>query len=246
MKNCGCCVRWIGWVLVVLCSSVVTAQVPATTPTNRLHESWWSQRHEAKVAEAQKGGWKVVFIGDSITQGWEVRGRAVWEKYYAYRNALNLGFSGDRTEHVLWRLMNGEIEGVSSRLVILMLGTNNTGHRRDPPEQTAEGMQKILEILKTKMPEARILLLAVFPRDEKPDGMYRKINDQLNERLKALADGERVIFLNINDRFLQPDGTLSREIMPDFLHPNEQGYRIWAEAMEPHVARLLGETPVAP
>ncbi len=239
--------RWfaLGLAACTLAAGAAPLDVPATRPADRLKEEWWRTRHEARVAEARQRNHDLIFLGDSITQGWETKGKAVWETYYAHRNALNLGFSGDRTEHVLWRLDHGEIEGQTPKVVVMMLGTNNTGHRKDPPEHTAEGIQLILERLRTRMPNAKVLLLAVFPREERPDGELRQINDRLNERLRAMADGERVVFLDINREFLQADGTLSREIMPDLLHPNEQGYRIWARAMEPALARLLGDTPVA-
>src|SRR5690606_33292921 len=141
---------------------------------------------------AASGGHDLVFIGDSITQGWEGHGKEVWEKYYGHRNALNLGYSGDRTEHVLWRLMNGELENVDPKLFVLMIGTNNTGHRQDPPEKTADGIKLILELLQDRKPDAKILFLSVFPRDEKPDGRLRRINDAINARIKDFADGENI------------------------------------------------------
>lgn len=229
-----------------VCAAVGSAQVPATTVTDRLNEAWWKARHEAKHAEVAKGGYDLVFLGDSITQGWEGAGKSTWAKYYANRKALNLGYSGDRTEHALWRLENGEIEGLSPKLVVIMLGTNNTGHRKDPPEQTAAGMRLILNLLKEKMPTAKFLLLAVFPREEKADGAMRQINDGVNAIYKTFADGDRVTYMDINAGMLQPDGTLTREIMPDLLHPKEKGYGIWAAAMEPFIAKTLGDTPVAP
>ena len=218
----------------------------ATTPADRLSQASWKARHEAKLAEEAKGGYDLVFLGDSITQGWEGSGKSVWAKYYAHRKVLNIGYSGDRTEHALWRLDNGEIAGLSPKLVVIMLGTNNTGHRKDPPEQTAAGMKMILERIKAKMPGAKVLLLAVFPRQEKPDGDLRKINDGINAIYKTLADGDRVTFMDINGKMLESDGTLSREIMPDLLHPKEKGYAIWAAAIEPFIAKILGDKPVAP
>ncbi len=228
----------------VVCIAAEAIDLPATRPADRLKEEWWRTRHEARVAEARARNHDLIFIGDSITQGWETKAKSVWETYYGHRHAFNLGFSGDRTEHVLWRLDHGEIEGQTPKLVVIMLGTNNTGHRKDPPEHTAEGIRLILERLRNRMPEAKVLLLAVFPREERPDGELRRLNDRLNELLQSLADGQRVVFLDINRELLQPDGTLSRDIMPDLLHPNEQGYRIWARAMEPTLARLFGDTPV--
>lgn len=217
---------------------------PATVPANRFGEGWWKERHAAKKKLATAGGHDLVFIGDSITQGWEGHGKAVWEKHYAHRNALNLGYSGDRTEHVLWRLMNGELENVDPKLFVLMIGTNNTGHRQDPPEKTADGIKLILELLRDRKPGAEILLLSVFPRDEKPDGKLRKLNDAINARIKGFADGEKIHWLDPGPSFLTGDGTLPKDIMPDFLHPQGAGYRIWAEAMEGHISRLTGTPEV--
>ena len=212
----------------------------ATVPVNRFGEGWWKQRHQAKAALAKQGGHELVFIGDSITQGWEGHGKATWEKYYAARKALNLGYSGDRTEHVLWRLMNGELENVDPKLFVLMIGTNNTGHRQDPPEQTAEGIKLILELLQDRKPDAKILLLSIFPRDEKPDGKLRQLNHAINERIRGFADGDKVQWLDPSETFLAPDGTLPASVMPDFLHPQAAGYEMWAKAIESKIAGLTG------
>ncbi len=241
----------LAWVLGMVAGLALGADAAdlggnATTPADRMKEGWWQKRHEAKLAEVAKGGYDLVFLGDSITQGWEGSGKSVWAKYYAHRKVLNLGYSGDRTEHALWRLDNGEIAGLSPKLVVIMLGTNNTGHRQDPPEQTAEGMKMILERIRKSMPGAKVLLLAVFPREASADGKLRKINDGINAIYKTFADGDRVTFLDINAKMLEADGTLTREIMPDLLHPKEKGYAIWAAAIEPFVAKVLGDTPVAP
>jgi N-acetylglucosamine-6-sulfatase len=216
----------------------------ATVPANRFTENWWKPRHENKVKLAKEGGHDLVFIGDSITQGWEGAGKAVWEKYYGNRNALNLGFSGDRTEHVLWRLMNGELENVDPKLFVLMIGTNNTGHRQDPPEQTADGIKLILELLQDRKPNAKILLLSIFPRGEKPDDKLRQLNNAINERIKTFADGDKIQWLDLGKEFLAEDGTLPKATMPDFLHPQAGGYEIWAKAMESHIARLTATPEV--
>ena len=119
-----------------------------------------------------------------------------------------------------------------------MIGTNNTGHSEQDPGETADGVERILSILRARCPNARVLLLGVFPRDEMPDGRKRGINDALNEKLAAFHDGKRIHYLNINDRFLEKSGRLPREIMPDFLHPREKGYAIWAEAIEEKLVEL--------
>ena len=181
----------------------------------------------------------MIMIGDSITHHFESEGKKVWNKYLKPLNVFNLGFSGDRTENVLWRLRNGEVEGLSPKLITLMIGTNNTGHRTEPPEETAVGIKEILRELRARMPEAKILLLAIFPRDEKPDGDMRKQNDAINAIIKDFGDDKDIFFLDIGDKFLDDNGNLSKKIMPDALHPNLDGYQIWDDAMMPVVEKLL-------
>ena len=232
--------------LIVCLSSVVTfgqdKSNPATKPAHRNNEGWWKNRHEAKLAALKKTD-KVdlLMIGDSITHSWENGGKEIWKKYYADRNAFNIGFSGDRTEHVLWRLDNGEVDGISPKLIVMMIGTNNTGHRRDKPELTAAGIKAILAKLENKLPDSKVLLLGVFPRGKSPDDQMRKINVGINEIIKDYEDEKRVFFLDISDKFLADDGQMPKDIMPDMLHPNKKGYEIWAEAMEPMIAKLMGE-----
>lgn len=180
-------------------------------------------------------------IGDSITQGWEDEGKATWEKFYADRNAVNLGYGGDRTENVLWRLQHGEVDGISPRVAVLMIGTNNTGHRMEKPQYTAMGIKAILEELRTRLPETKILLLGVFPRDELPDSPMRQINSEINRLVADYADDQHIFFLDIGHAFLDDDGKLAREVMPDLLHLNEASYGTWAEAMEPALQGLLGD-----
>jgi len=208
----------------------------------RWAQRWWMPRHEKKLAELKKQGEvDLLMIGDSITHGWEGKGRATWEKFYAKRKAFNIGFSGDRTENVLWRLAHGAVDGISPKLAVLMIGTNNTGHRQDPADVTAAGVRRIVEDLGTRLPKTKVLVLAIFPRGAKADDKLRQLNRAINERLAKLADGKRVFFLDINAKFLDENGGLPKGIMPDLLHPNEKGYGIWAEAMEGTVRKLLGE-----
>ena len=184
---------------------------------------------------------EVIMIGDSITQGWEGHGAATFKKYYAPRKTLNVGISGDRTENVLWRLDHGAIDGISPKLAVIMIGTNNTGHRKDPAEETAAGIERIVDEVHRRLPETKILLLAIFPRHPSPDGEPRKLNDRINEIISGLGERDYVTFLDIGDEFLDEDGTLPKAIMPDALHPRKAGYAIWAEAMEPTMRDLLGE-----
>ncbi|HEY4247754.1 MAG TPA: platelet-activating factor acetylhydrolase IB subunit [Lacunisphaera sp.] len=209
---------------------------PAIVPTLR---NDWLQRHNGFVAEARKGGIDLLFVGDSITDFWRNRGKAVWNERYAPLKAANFGISGDRTEHVLWRLQNGELQGIDPKVTILMIGTNNTW--RDTAGQIAAGVTAIVDEIKKQLPHTKILLLAIFPRAEKPDSPLRAQIAATNAILSKLDDGGRTVaYLDIGEKFLQPDGVLPASIMPDFLHPNEKGYEIWANAMEPKLTALLG------
>jgi len=205
---------------------------------------WWGPRHEQKLEEKRRllaagTGPEIVFIGDSITQGWEKEGREVWQSHYAPHHALDLGFGGDRTEHVLWRLQHGEIDGIAPKVVVLMVGTNNAGHRAESPQTTAAGIKRLLQELRQRLPQTKVLLLGIFPRGEKPDDFLRGINERVNKIIAGYADGNMVHFLNINDALLNRDGTLDKDIMPDLLHPNAKGYAIWQRAMDPTLQRLL-------
>jgi lysophospholipase L1-like esterase/photosystem II stability/assembly factor-like uncharacterized protein len=203
--------------------------------------SWWTGRHEAKLKEVQAMGKKsqIVFIGDSITQGWEKEGAPVWARYYKPMNGLALGFGGDRTENVLWRLQHGEVDGIAPKVAVLMFGTNNTGHRQEDPKTTAAGIKRNIEELQRRLPDTKILLLAIFPRGEKPNDLLRGINDRVNAIIAGYADNKKVFFADLNQQFLAPDGTLSTDIMPDLLHPNEKGYEIWAKALAPELQKLM-------
>jgi lysophospholipase L1-like esterase len=222
----------------------------SVTP-DKLNESWsinwWTTRHEKKLEEAKALGKtsQVVFIGDSITEGWEKSGAPVWERNYKSLNGLALGFGGDRTENVLWRLLHGEVDGIAPKVAVLMFGTNNTGHRQEDPKTTAIGIKRNIDELQKRLPDTKILLLAIFPRGEKPDDQLRQINEKVNGIISGYADNKKVFFLNINQAFLEPDGTLSKDIMPDLLHPNEKGYEIWAKAMAPTLQKLLAGDSLA-
>ncbi len=198
-------------------------------------------RHDRFNATSKEGKATLVFLGDSITQSWEGGGKVVWDRYYANRNAANFGVSGDRTENVLWRLDNGNFDGLSPKLIVVMIGTNNTGHRKDPAAETAAGVAAILDRLKAKCPKSKILLLAIFPRGETKTDELRVINDETNRLIRTLADGKRVVWKDVSDKFLDASGAMKKDLMPDLLHPNTQGYEVWAAAMEPEIRRLLGE-----
>ena len=217
------------------------AQSVALTPTEKKDE-WWVKRHAANVEQMEKGNIDLLMIGDSITHGWEGKGKKVWDSYYGHRKAINLGFSADRTEHVLWRLDHLPLDKINPKAAVIMIGTNNVGHKSSSPKEAAEGIKTIVEKLEKQYPSMKILVLNVFPRDEKPDGGMRKAVDEINSHLpELLKDKANVTLLNINPVFLDADKNLPKDIMPDVLHPNTYGYELWAKAMEPTLTKLLGE-----
>ncbi|MGV3757259.1 MAG: platelet-activating factor acetylhydrolase IB subunit [Verrucomicrobiota bacterium] len=203
--------------------------------TNGLINAGFQKSHENFVAIAKKGDVGVVFLGDSITAGWNGQ-KAIWTNAFGAYKPANFGIGGDRTQHVLWRIENGELEGIKPKAAVVMIGTNNSGN--DSAEGIAKGVTKIVETIRTKSPTTKILLLAVFPRGEKPNAQREKLKE-VNTKIAKLDDGKKVFFLDIGDKFLQPDGTLTREIMPDFLHLSPKGYQIWADAITPKLAELM-------
>jgi lysophospholipase L1-like esterase len=211
----------------------------AATPESRPDAKGWTDRHEAMNARVKQGNVDLIFIGDSITHGWESGGKKVWEKFYAQRNAVNLGISGDRTQHVLWRLDHGNIDGISPKLAVVMIGTNNTS--QNTPEEIVDGIKAIVERLRTKLPETKVLLMAIFPRGPNNDDPRRQVAMKVNEALPNLADGRIVQYIDIAPMLLAADGTLAKPIMSDLLHPTAKGYAIWAEAIEATVTTMMGE-----
>jgi lysophospholipase L1-like esterase len=196
-------------------------------------------RHDEFLKVAKAGGVDLLFVGDSITDGWRGGGKSVWDKYFAPLKAANFGISGDRTEHVIWRMRNGELEGIQPKLVVLMIGTNNG----DPAPDVALGIKTIISDIHERHPRTKVLLLGIFPRSEKPDAGRAK-NDEVNKliaKFVTFAETRKVAYLDIGAKFLAPDQTLPKDIMPDFLHPNEKGYQIWADAIIDKVKQMLQE-----
>jgi lysophospholipase L1-like esterase len=205
---------------------------PGIIPTER-QEVWWLQRHQQKLAEREtvEKNLELMFLGDSITHAWEVEGSEHWQQYFAHRKAFNLGFAGDRTEHLLWRIQNGEINNLSPKWVVLLIGTNNAGHRHDSPEEIAAGVKAILDGLKQRLPKTKILLMAIFPRSRNKSKRMRKRVDSANMLMKAYSDEKQVLWLDINHHFVTDEGILLESIMPDLLHPNAAQYDVWAKAI---------------
>lgn len=226
--------------IVMLCVCVARGQTPNTATTPAPRDGKWMDRHESFNKRAKEGDVELLLIGDSITQGWEGAGREVWAKHYTPRKAMNLGISGDRTQHVLWRLDHGNIDGLKPKAAVLMIGTNNSNGKDNTAEEIGAGIQAIVKKLRDKLPDTKVLILAVFPRGEKPNPQREK-NAQASKIAGELADGKNVFYLDIGPKFLDADGTLSKEIMPDLLHLSPKGYEIWAASIEEKLVELLGE-----
>jgi beta-glucosidase len=217
---------------------VVAPQPVAVVPVPR--DAKWKQRHDKINARIKQGNVDLLIIGDSITQGWEGNGKEVWKQFYDKRNAVNLGISGDQTQHVLWRLENGNIDGISPKLAMLMIGTNNSNAKQQP-EDVAAGVKAILEQIRNKLPQTKVLVLGIFPRGADDQDSKRQTNMKVNEIITKLADNKTVFYLDIGDKFLESDRKLSKDIMPDLLHLSPKGYTIWAESVEPMVVKLMDE-----
>ena len=216
---------------------------PVRPETRFPDQSWWKSRCLEKRNEIVDNGeneYDIVMVGDSITHRWEREGgegRDLFAELKKTYRILNLGYGGDRTQHVIWRMENGELEGYRAKLFTLMIGTNNPERN---PADVAAGVKRILEIIRAKHPESKVVLMPIFPRGAKPDDKNRVRNEKTNAIIKDYADGKDVIWLDFNAKFLEPDGTMTRRVMNDLLHPNETGYQIWLDAIGPVFKRILG------
>jgi lysophospholipase L1-like esterase len=229
--------QWVAFI--VICADLSMAnsgagekQNPATTAINRD-----VARHKEFLAIAKKGGVEVVFLGDSITQGWG--NNKTWKKYFEPLKAANFGIGGDQTGHVLWRITEGgELEGITPKVAVVMIGTNNSG--RDSATQIAEGIALIVKTIHKKTPSTKVLLLGVFPRGEKAGTPIRAKLAEINSIIAKLDDGGKTVrYLDIGDKFLNSEKNLTKDIMPDYLHLSARGYEIWAEAMTPTLQEML-------
>ncbi len=216
-----------------------SAITPAPRPGN------WMKRHEKFVEMAKRGGVDLLFLGDSITDAWGGEGHGggpgakIFTDEFVPLKAANFGIGGDRTQHVLWRLQNGELDGIQPKVVMLMIGTNNSNGKDNTAEEIADGVKAIVGEIHKKSPKTKVLLLGVFPRGPKPNPQREKIA-AVNKIISKLDDGGKTVqYLDIGQKFLTPDGTLTKEIMPDFLHLSPKGYRIWADAVKEPITNLL-------
>ena len=208
---------------------------------------WQMKRHAEKMCVVTNGGAKVVFIGDSITHFWEGAGKEQLSKYFSEGDfkMLDLGVSADRTEHVLWRIDEGkELDGYEAKCILLMIGTNNTGHfpiEKEAPGDTILGIREILKTIRAKQPKATIVLTAIFPRGATADDSQRLRNEIVNREIQKFCDGKTIFWCDFNDQFLTADGKLSPDVFPDRLHPNALGYEIWYSAVKPYIDYALSD-----
>ena len=202
-------------------------------PAIRANPFLLSHDNFVKIAKERKA--ELVFLGDSITAGWAAQ-KDLWNSAFGAYHPANFGFGGDSTQHVLWRITNGELEDFTPKGIVLLIGTNNS--REYSAEAIAEGITKIVKTIREKTPKTKILLLGVFPRGEKPNLLRDKIKSA-NEIIAKLDDRQHVYYLDIGNKFLEPDGTITKETMPDFLHLSTKGYKIWADAIAPSLAEIM-------
>ena len=220
-------------------------------PVDTPKKNGWHKRYDGKRKELAKlkNDVQILFLGDSITHFWEldprknkrgVGGLQTYKKYFAKYRLLNLANGGDRTRHTIWIVQDSKLlDNIKPQLVVLMIGTNNLGHKEANAVATAEGIKATVAAIRKKLPQSHILLFGVFPRAASPKHVYRKQIKDINAVICKLADNKNITYCDITDKLLEADGTLSKKIMPDFLHPGEAGYEIWAQAIMPSVKKFV-------
>jgi lysophospholipase L1-like esterase len=241
--------KWLGLVALLL---ALTAAVragdenAADKPVQRTKKDGepdpnWAKRHVGFVIEAAKGDIDLLFLGDSITDAWRGQsargGKEVWDKQFAPLKAANFGIGGDRSQHVLWRILNGEMERIKPKVAVVMIGTNNLGSNTDA--QIAAGIKAVVKAVHEKSPNTKVLLLGIFPRGAKAETKDRMRIAAINKEIAKLDDGKTVRYLDIGQKFLDENGALSKDIMWDALHLTTRGYEIWAEAITPTVKEMM-------
>jgi beta-glucosidase len=237
----------------VQCSSNAQTNAPATAevhknvaliPVPRTGAITNRQSQVLQRAKDAPGDYDIEFIGDSITQGWEGAGKNVWAELGAKYKIINFGVSGDRTEHVLWRFSEGQLDGIKAKVAIVMIGTNNSNKNKDGTDTYSdtdilEGVTAIVNEIRRRQPDTKVLLLGIFPRGKAFNAQRGRLLE-INQALSRLDDGKSVFFLDFGARFIENDGAISADMMKDALHPGEKGYRVWANAMQPKLNELLG------
>jgi lysophospholipase L1-like esterase len=217
----------------------------AVIPVSRTGSATNRQSLVLQRAKENPGDYDIEFIGDSITQGWESRGSNVWREFYGQRKCINMGVGGDQTQHVLWRFDQGQLDGIKAKVAVVMIGTNNSGKNRDGTESYTEadileGVTAIVQQIRTRQPDTKIILLGIFPRGPTFSTQRGKIL-QVNQALARLDDGKNIFYIDFGAQLIENDGSISKAMMRDSLHPGDAGYKIWANATEPKLKELLGE-----
>lgn len=228
---------------------MMTTTTPAVNPyPDECDEYIWQERHRQIVEELANKPVEMIFIGDSITHYFGgrpvaryIRGGEIWEQFYGHRHAVNMGCGFDRTQHMLWRLDHGALDNISPKLAIVLAGINNVLNDDGTAEEIAEGIRQIIERLKTKLPETKILLVGIFPYPQNPDDPQRETIRRINRITATFADQKQVFHTDIGDQFLLDDNSVNGDLFHDYLHPNSNGCGVYAKAIEPLVASLLGE-----
>jgi lysophospholipase L1-like esterase len=222
-------------------AEVANRPSPRTVDYEWMSVATWYQKHEANVARAAQGNVDVLLLGDSITEGWN--NTAIWKEKFPKLQVANFGVGGDTTANLLWRLQNGELGILKPRLIVVMIGINNLGRNKDKPAEVVTGIQAIVSMLHARNPAAKILLMGLLPADQQPKTRLRKQIADVNKRLaKNLHDGHSILVEDYSSVMLEPDGTISPEIMADFLHPTPAGYKRLADAMYPRMERYVFST----
>lgn len=228
----------------------------AATPIARLETRWWRERHYEKLAELRRGPVELIWLGDSITQDWELTGppewrdfAPIWQRFYGDRHAVNLGFKGDSTAHLLWRMQHGELDAIQPKAAVVLIGANNMGRVHWSAEQTVAGIEAVVALLRRRLPHTHVLLLGVLPsiRSKWVTRTTNQVNRALAERF---APGGPVAYLDLTPLFLR-DGKVDRtQFLDDLLtppdpplHPTAQAQLRIAEAIEPTLAAMLGDQP---
>lgn len=222
------------------------AQSPADRPEPRTDANSRAA-HVELLAKAKQGRIDVHFVGDSITRRWGATDYpdllANWRANFHGWNAANFGWGADRIQNILWRLENGELDGVNPKVIVVLAGTNNVGPEPGDADKVADitrGLEAIRDVCRRKAPGATIVLTAIFPRNDNMAVMPEI--DRINRNLAVMADGVRVRYLNVNDKLADPQGRLFDGMMHerDKLHPTLKGYQVWADALKPILTELLG------
>jgi len=220
-----------------LCCAAAPASTVPSDSNFKAHPEW-NQGCVERLAAMQGKPCDMIFIGDSITHMWTSPGDKVWAHYYGNRRALNFGAGGDKTQNVLWRLENWTVRGFRPKVAVVLIGTNNIG--ADSTDDIVAGVKAVTGKAQELFPGVRVILVGLFPRAE-----HSGDAGAVNAKLAELADGRRIFFLDAGVG-MTPQGDTWKGLGPDRLHLSEEGYQIWAAAMEPLLSRLLGQEPVAP